>query len=98
MARAMMSYVREIAAGGVNELAQGIRQWRVWHLLGIWDLRRRYARSKLGQLWLILSTAVMILALGLVWSLLWNQPISELMPFIGVGVIIWNFLSQVLTE
>jgi ABC-type polysaccharide/polyol phosphate export permease len=35
---------------------------------------------------------------GVVWSLLWNQPLQELMPFFGIGVIIWNFMTQVLTE
>jgi lipopolysaccharide transport system permease protein len=94
----MMSCFTAVGIAGFDELARGMRQWRVWHLLGIWDLRHRYARSKLGQLWMVLSTAIMILALGIVWSLLWNQAIGELMPFIGVGLIIWNFLTQVLTE
>jgi homopolymeric O-antigen transport system permease protein len=77
---------------------QGASHWRVCHLLGIQQLRHRYARSRLGQMWLTLSTAVMICAMGVVWSLLWNQPLQELMPFFGIGVIIWNFMTQVLTE
>jgi lipopolysaccharide transport system permease protein len=83
---------------GFNELAQGIHHWRVWHLLGSWDLRHRYARSRLGQLWLMLSTAVMIAAVALVWSLLWNEPLGQLMPFIGIGLIVWNFIIQALNE
>jgi lipopolysaccharide transport system permease protein len=85
-------------ATGFEELATGLRYWRVWHLLGVRELRNRYARSKLGQVWLTVSTAIMIAALGGVWSLLWQQPIRELMPYIGIGLIIWAFLSQVLIE
>src|ERR1700730_5972625 len=94
----MVSHVTAISVSGLDELAQGMRQWRVSHWLGIGDLRHRYARSKLGQLWLVFSTAVMVVALGIVWSLLWNQAIGKVMTFIGVGLIIWNFLAQVLTE
>jgi len=90
--------VKSATVAGFDELLDGIRHWRVWHLLGINDLRHRYARSKLGQLWLILSTAAMIAILTAVYSLLFNQPIQVLMPFIGVSLIMWNYLSQVLIE
>ena len=94
-----LSYsVKRAAVAGVDELLGGIHHWRVWHLLGINDLRHRYARSKLGQLWLVLSTAAMIGALTAVYSLLFNQPIKVMMPFIGAGFIMWNYLSQVLIE
>jgi ABC-type polysaccharide/polyol phosphate export permease len=86
------------AIAGFEELLGGIRHWRVSHLIGVRDLRHRYARSKLGQLWLTLSAAIMIGVLGAVYSLLFNQPIHELMPFIGVSLIIWNYLSQVLID
>src|SRR5262249_31045184 len=90
---AFPSSVSGAAIAGLEELLGGIRHWRVSHLIGVRDLRHRYARSKLGQLWLTLSTGVMIAMLTAVWSLLWNQPIHELMPFIGVSLVIWNYLS-----
>jgi len=90
--------VKSATVAGFDELLDGIRHWRVWHLLGINDLRHRYARSKLGQLWLILSTAAMIAILTAVYSLLFNQQIQVLMPFLGVSLIMWNYLSQVLIE
>jgi ABC-type polysaccharide/polyol phosphate export permease len=85
-------------AAGVDELAGGLRNWRVWHLIGVRELRHRYARSRLGQLWLTLSTAIMIVGMGAVWSLLWDLPLRELMPFFGIGLIMWQFLSNVLTD
>jgi ABC-type polysaccharide/polyol phosphate export permease len=94
---ALPSVVRAGAAG-FEELLGGLRYWRVWHLLGILELRHRYARSKLGQAWLMLSTAVMIGALGSIWSILWQQPVRELLPFIGVGLIMWTYLSHALND
>jgi lipopolysaccharide transport system permease protein len=92
------AFPKGAAIAGFEELLGGIRYWRISHLIGVRDLRHRYARSKLGQLWLTLSTASMIGVLGFVWSLLFNQPIRELMPFIGTSLIIWNYLSQVLID
>jgi lipopolysaccharide transport system permease protein len=86
------------ARAGFEELLGGAYNWRVWHLLGVSELRNRYARSRFGQVWLVLSTGTMIGALALVWSLLWNQSLHELMPFIGISIIMWNFLAQMISE
>ena len=86
------------AQAGAEELLGGALNWRVWHLLGVSELRNRYARSRFGQVWLVLSTGTMIGALALVWSLLWNQSLHELMPFIGISIIMWNFLAQMISE
>jgi ABC-type polysaccharide/polyol phosphate export permease len=91
------SFVRA-AAGGFEELMGGARNWRVGHLLGVHELRHRYARSRFGQLWLSLSNGLMIGAMGVLWSLLWNQPLREMIPFVGIGIIMWNYLAQVLTD
>lgn len=86
------------ALAGWDELVQGGRHWRVWHLLGTKELRNRYIRSRLGQFWLTLSSAIMIGGMGLLWSVLFNQPVRDLLPFFGIGLIMWNFLSQVLID
>ena len=90
--------IKQLAQAGFNELVQGACNWRVWHLLGTKELRNRYMRSKLGQLWLTLSSAIMIGVMGLVWSLLFKQPVRDLLPFFGISLIMWNFMSQVLIE
>lgn len=93
----VMSFYRSYSAGSA-EFMDGIRSWRIWHLLGTADLRRRHSRSKFGQLWITLSTGVTILSLGLVWSLLWRMPVSSIMPYITVAMIVWGFISSTLTE
>jgi lipopolysaccharide transport system permease protein len=94
----LLASLKGAATAGLKELLGGLRYWRVSHLIGIRDLRHRYMRSKLGQLWLTLSTGSMIGTLAAVWSLLWRQPIHELMPFLGVGLIMWSYLSQVIVD
>ena len=85
-------------AAGAGELAGGLQNWRIWHLLGTSDLRRRHARSWIGQFWLTLSSAVNIVALGLVWSLLWRMPLEGIFPYISVAMIFWGLIAAVLNE
>jgi ABC-type polysaccharide/polyol phosphate export permease len=56
----VLSVMMAAAAVGFEELIGEIRNWRVWHLLSINDLRHRYARSRFGQSWLTISTAAMV--------------------------------------
>ncbi len=97
-ARAICFSLKGTAAAGLAEILAGAWQWRVWHLLGARDLHHRYARSRLGQFWLVLSSAIMIGAMATVWSMLSNQPVGELAPFIGTGIVIWSYFSQVLID
>jgi len=92
-----MILVRSYAAG-LSDLAEGLKAWRIWHLLGTADLRRRHARSRFGQLWLTLTMGITTLALGLVWSLLWRVPLAGIFPYITVAMIFWGLITAVLNE
>ena len=76
----------------------GIRLWRVWFTLGWIDIVQRYRRSVLGPFWLTASMAVMVISLGFLYGQLFKMAISEFMPFICVGLIIWGFISSILNE
>ena len=94
----LSSFVFSALRAGADDFAEGLQNWRIWHLMGTSELRRRYSRSTLGQFWLTLSTAVTVVTLGLVWSLLWNMSVAELLPYFAVSYICWTFLTAFLTE
>jgi lipopolysaccharide transport system permease protein len=83
---------------GIADLMRGISNWRLSHLMGLGEIRRRYARSRIGQFWLTISTAIVVAALGLVWSTLWRQPVADLMPFFAISLIVWTTISGALSE
>jgi ABC-type polysaccharide/polyol phosphate export permease len=82
----------------MSDILNGIKNYRLWHLMGTADLRRRYARSKLGDFWLTLSTGVMIGALGLVSGLLFKVPQDIILPHIGVSMVLWFFITGFIIE
>ena len=83
---------------GWQDLIDGARQWRLCHLLATADMRRRFARSKLGQFWIMLSSAIYISAIGVVWSQLWHQPPQEILPFVAIGMMVWQLISSIINE
>jgi ABC-type polysaccharide/polyol phosphate export permease len=85
-------------AEGLRECRAGLANWRIVHILGAADIQRRYARSRLGQAWLTLSTAFTAMILGFVWTVLWKMPADEILPHVVVGLILWTMISAMLIE
>jgi ABC-type polysaccharide/polyol phosphate export permease len=83
---------------GVADLLSGVDNWRLSHLMGLGEIRRRYARSRIGQFWLTISTGIMVAVLGLVWSTLWHLPIAELVPFVAISLIVWTMITGTLGD
>lgn len=81
-----------------SDFISSFSYWRIFYLIGITDIRRRYARSKLGQLWLTLSLAVQIGSLGFVWGYLFKMPLEDYFPYLATGMIFWNFILSSVTE
>lgn len=81
-----------------NDFIRSFSYWRIFYLIGTNEIKKRYQRSSLGQLWLTLTLAVNIAALGVVWSYLWKMPIAEFLPYIAVGTVFWTYISSSISE
>lgn len=66
--------------------------------LGSQDVRLMYRRSVLGQFWITISMAVTFAAIGSVFGLIFNSPIIEYLPFLGCGLVLFNFLSLIIND
>lgn len=75
-----------------------LEMWPLWVRLGWNDILHRYRRSTLGPFWFTASTAIAIVALGLVYSQVFNLPTRELMPHVCVGLIVWGFLNSAMLD
>ncbi|HWT09425.1 MAG TPA: ABC transporter permease, partial [Roseomonas sp.] len=86
---------RELA---LEDLAGGFARWRLAWALARGDITHRYRGSILGPLWLTLSTAVMLGALGFLYAKLFRMDVTDYLPWLTVSLIVWNVLSQVVTD
>ena len=80
-------------ARALADLGEGLRRWRLAAALARLDIRNRYRGSVLGPIWLTLSTAVMLGALGYLYSMLFQLPVGEYLPWLGVSLILWNVIA-----
>ncbi len=76
-----------------QDLIRGWGQNELWLQLGWQDIKQRYRRSTLGPLWITIATGVMALALGLLYSMLFQISVRDFLPHVTVGFIIWGFIS-----
>ena len=82
----------------VGDLRQGLHQRELWLSLGWQDIKQRYRRSTLGPLWITIATVVMAVALGFLYSILFQIPLAEFLPHVTVGLIMWGFISGCIKE
>lgn len=80
------------------DLGSGLQRWPLWGRLGWYDILQRYRRSILGPFWLTASMAIMVIALGVLYGELFNTSTEDFMPFLCVGLLVWNFISSFLLE
>jgi lipopolysaccharide transport system permease protein len=85
-------------AMALQDVLRGISLWRLALMLSWLDIRLRYRGSVLGPLWLTLSTAVMVGALGFVYAYLFNTPIHDYLPFLALSLTLWSFLGGIVTD
>ncbi len=81
-----------------EDLRRGLGQRELWLNLGWQDIKQRYRRSTLGPLWITVATGVMALALGVLYSVLFQMDLRDFLPHVAVGLIIWGFISGCIKE
>jgi ABC-type polysaccharide/polyol phosphate export permease len=81
-----------------RDLADGFGKFWLWGELAKQDTRMRYRGSILGPLWLTITTAVWIGAMGFLYAKLFNSPPSTYLPFLSIGLVVWQFLATIINE
>jgi ABC-type polysaccharide/polyol phosphate export permease len=80
------------------DILAALKRYPLAGVLGWQDVRQRYRRSALGPLWITVSMGVMIGTIGVVFGNIFNSPMTEFLPFLTVGMVMWSFMSTVITE
>ncbi len=87
-----------VGNGAIRDLVSGFARHEVWTRFAVHEIRQRFRRSVLGPFWLTASMGVFVGALGLINATLFNQDVSQTLPYIAIGVIVWGFLSACISE
>lgn len=80
------------------DLAGAVKLWRLCCALGWLDVKLRYRGSILGPFWLTASTAVMVAALGIIYSVLFKINMQDYLPFLSLSLVLWGFISGMVID
>ena len=75
---------------GLEELKAGFISHEQWLYMAIQDIKLRYRRSMIGPWWVTISTGIMVLMLGFLWSHIFGQAIDTYLPYFAIGFVVWE--------
>jgi ABC-type polysaccharide/polyol phosphate export permease len=81
-----------------RDLYQGLTRPWMWSALALQDIRLRYRGSLLGPFWLTISTLIMVSGMGVIYPLLFHVAARGYVPYLALGLIIWQLLSTLTVE
>ena len=81
-----------------RDLVDGFARRELWAHLGWQDIKQRYRRSVLGPFWITIATGVTAIAMGGLYSKLFKLELSEHLPYVTLGLIIWNLINAAILE
>ena len=87
-----------IFGAGLKDIIMSFKDSRLPVFLAYSDIRQRYRRSSLGPFWITISMGVTIACIGIIFGNLFKSPMQEFLPCLSAGLILWSFISSVLTE
>ena len=81
-----------------SDLTGGFRRHELWLHLGWQDIKQKYRRSVLGPFWITIATGTTAVAMGLLYSKLFNLQIAEHLPYVTLGLIVWNMINAAIID
>lgn len=81
-----------------RDLTEGLGKSWLWMALAMQDIKLRYRGSMLGPFWLTISTVIMVAAMGVIYARLFRMDMAHYLSFLAVGLVLWQFVSTVITD
>jgi ABC-type polysaccharide/polyol phosphate export permease len=82
----------------LKDFKQVYQERDLWINLAWIEMKRKYNGTKFGFLWQIISTLTIGLCLGSFYSIILKQTPSFYIPYLITGLVVWNLISQFITE
>jgi len=83
------------AASAIRETLRSLRNALNWAWL---DTVCQYRRSRIGPLWESLNVLVMLLGLSVVSSAIFGSNVTDIIAYVGLGIIVWSAISALIIE
>lgn len=83
---------------GATDIVRSFRRITLWAMPGWFDFILGYRRTLLGPFWETVAMALWIGGLGVVFSYSLGEGDTQYMAYVGVGVVVWFYMSSLMTS
>lgn len=89
---------RPTTRAAMNDLANALGERELWATMAWQDIKQRYRGSMLGPFWVTISMGVQVGAWSIVFGQLFGAPLSEYIPFLTLGSLVWSWMASTINE
>lgn len=82
----------------LRDVIRSLLLHRVWFFIGMQDVKRRYRRSFIGPLWILLNLGMYVGAIGFVYGVMFGQDLKAFLPYLMVGFVTWGVISASIVD
>ncbi len=82
----------------IMQLKNALTHWPAWYFYAAQDIKNKYSRSVFGPLWITISIAVTIFAMGPLYSVLFKVSGDNYYIHLATGLVFWSFIAGTLAE
>lgn len=80
------------------DLLDSFKYYKKWVYLSYYDIYKRYRRSKLGQIWITISTFVLTFSISLIYSKLFGLNFIDYLIFLVPSLCLWIFIKETIQD
>ena len=81
-----------------SDLLDSFYSYKKWLYLSYYDIYKRYRRSKLGQIWIVLSTIILTASISLIYSNLFKLNFLDYLVFLIQNFCLWVFIRDTIQD
>lgn len=80
------------------DMLQSAKLKHIWTTLAISEIKSSYKKTKLGPLWITLSTTILLFSMGPLYSTIFKSDFKTYFVYLGCGFIFWAFIKDTILE
>ena len=92
-----MSSITSPLAAGITDIVQSFRRTTLWVTPGWYDFILFYRRTLIGPFWETIIMAVWVGGIGIVFGRLLGSADKAYFAYVGVGVVLWFYMTSILS-
>ena len=81
-----------------NDIFLSVKDYKKWLYLSYFDIYKRYRRSKLGQIWITLSTMILTLSITVIYAKLFRIDYADFLVHISTNLCYWFFVRECIQD